>query len=190
MAKHKVLCAMWIIAFMAVLLLAVSGCNSGEEVFPPENGDIVDPQAQGESVEILLYFADVKAVNSGEPGEYGFVAPVSRKVAAGEDLLMAALAELIRGPQVEDGDFFSTLPGTSKVLGVQIDEEVVMIDFSFELLSDSPGGTLWGTVFMQSIILTATQFPGVEKVMVLVEGDPWCDGHIIWEEPLGPEDLG
>lgn len=189
MVKHKVSNRLWMIAVVVALLFAVTGCNSGEDVLPLENGEKKDPQAEGETVEVLLYFAEAKAVNSGEPGAYGFVAPVSRTVAAGEDLLMAALAELIRGPQPEDGNFFSTLPGTSKILGVQVDGDVVRIDFSHELLADSPGGTLGGTVFMQSIVLTATQFPGVEKVMVLVEGDPWSDGHTIWEEPLGPEDL-
>lgn len=189
MTKHRAFYALWMVAIAAVLLLAVTGCNSGDETLPPEDGGERNPQIEGDTVEVQLYFAEAKAVNSGDPGEYGFVAPVSRTVAAGEDLLTAALAELIRGPQPDDGELFSTLPVTSKILDVQADGDVVLIDFSHELLADSPGGTLGGMVFMQSIILTATQFPGVEKVMVLVEGDPWCDGHVIWEEPLGPEDL-
>jgi hypothetical protein len=42
---------------------------------------------------------------------------------------------------------------------------------------------------MQSLVFTLTQFPGIEKVLVLVEGEPWSDGHFIWEEPLGPADM-
>jgi germination protein M len=188
--KHRVSAGLWVIVILTVLLLAVIGCNTGEDVLPPGNGEDKDnPQVDGETVQVALYFAEAKAVNSGEPGEYGFVAPVFRSVAAGEDLLMAALAELIRGPKPEDGNFFSTVPVTTKILGVQVDGEVVYIDFSHELLSDSPGGTLGGTVFMQSIVFTVTQLPGVEKVAVLVEGDPWCDGHSFWDEPLGPADV-
>jgi spore germination protein GerM len=187
MLKHKVLPRLWALVIVALLLFALTGCNSDGEMLSPEDEEEADPTE--ETVQVLLFFAEARAVNSGEPGAYGFVAPVVRAVAAGEDLLMAALGELIRGPLPDDGDLFTTLPATSKILGLQIDGEVVIIDFSHELLSDSPGGTLGGTVFMQSIVLTATQFPGVAKVMVLVEGDPWCDGHMIWEVPLGPDDL-
>lgn len=176
---------LYICLLIVLLLPAFCGCRSEENHLLPD--EHVNPQE--ETVELLLFFADAKAVNSGKQGEYGFVAPVVRHVAAGEDLVATALAELLRGPQPGEGDFFSTVPSTAQVLDIQVEGEVARIDFSHELLADSPGGTLGGTVFMQSIVFTLTQFPGVEKIAVLVEGDPWCDGHMIWEEPLGPEDL-
>jgi len=182
-AKVKIL-PLLLALLVAATLLAAGGCDSGAGKRAPDG---LEPP--GETRVVLLFFADAKAVNSGKQGEYGFVAPVAREVAAGEDPVEAALAELIRGPRPEEGHFFGTVPSTAQILELQVDGAVVYIDFSHELLSDSPGGTLSGTVFMQSMIFTMTQFPGIEKVAVLVEGDPWCDGHFIWEEPLGPEDL-
>ncbi len=182
MAKQKIL--LMLLAVLAATLLAAGGCDAGAEKRDPGG---MEPQ--GETRALLLFFAEAKAINSGKQGEYGFVAPVVREVAAGEDPVEAALAELIRGPLPEEGNFFATVPSTARVLAVQVDGPVVYIDFSHALLSDSPGGTLSGMVFMQSIVFTMTQFPEIEKVAVLVEGDPWCDGHMIWEEPLGPEDI-
>lgn len=172
----------------AALVAFTAGCSPGNSSIPPENdpnGNVPEEKA----VQFLLFFAEAEAIHSGKAGEYGFVAPVSRSAPADEDPLAAALAELIKGPRPEDGDFFSTLPPTAKVLSAQVEDRTARIDFSRELINDSPGGTLGGTVFMQSLVFTLTQFPGIEKVLVMVEGEPWSDGHFIWEEPLGPADM-
>jgi spore germination protein GerM len=174
---------------MSSVLLLAAGCNPGEAGKDrEENGGTIEDDAT-EEVAVQLFFSEPGAVNTGTPGEYGFVAPVTRMLPAGEGLLHKALEELIRGPRPEDGDYGKTVPETARILDLSVEGKVAVVDLSGAVLTDSPGGTLGGSIFMQSMVYTATQFPEVEKVQVLVDGEPWCDGHFIWEDPLGPEDL-
>ncbi|MBS3943135.1 MAG: GerMN domain-containing protein [Dethiobacter sp.] len=187
MQNKKISLWLWTL-LLALLITVAAGCRPDEAVLPPDD-DNNEETPEERTMEFALFFGEAEAIHSGKAGEYGFVAPVTRSAPANEDPLAAALAELIKGPRPEDGDFFSTLPPTAKVLSAQLEDRTARIDFSRELISDSPGGTLGGTVFMQSLVFTLTQFPGIEKVLVLVEGEPWSDGHFIWEEPLGPADM-
>jgi len=175
-------------ALLTLLLFILAGCGPDEAVLPPEEGNQQETP-QEETVELQIFFADEISVQSGEAGTFGFVAPVTREVTVEGSQLEAALSELIKGPRPEEEEYFSVMPSTAKVLSVQVDQAVARVDFSRELLTDAVGGTLGGTVFMQAIVLTLTQFPGVEQVAVLVEGEPWSDGHFIWEQPLGPKEL-
>ncbi len=103
--------------------------------------------------------------------------------------LREAMAELIRGPGPEDGGAGPVMPATTRILDIAVEDGMARIDLSREVLTDSAGGTLGGAVFMDAVILTATQFTPVDRVQVLVEGEPWCDGHFLWEEPLGRTDI-
>ena len=173
-----------------LLIMVVAGGCGAPEALPEE-----PPNSYEIMAAVELYFAGAAAVNSGTGTETEteteelYVLPVKRELAGGGDLLRRTLEELIKGPRPEDGDYFSTIPVTAQITGLELSDGVAVIDFSAEVVSDSPGGSLAGIVFQQSLVLTATQFPEVEKIVVLVEGDPWTDGHFLWEEPLGPDDF-
>ncbi len=117
--------------------------------------------------------------------------PIARSIAVGEgeDIVIWTLEALVAGPRVEDGNYYATVPASAEMIAVTREGSTLTINFSQEVLTDSPGGTLWGSIFAQSIVFTATQFPEVEQVMVLVEGEFWDDGHSVWEKPLGQKDL-
>ncbi len=144
-----------------------------------------------QTVRVTLYFSDTAAVETGTTGATGFVKPVMRVFPHTTAVLRLALEELIRGPLPGEGNLGRTLPAETKILSLKIKDGVALIDFSAELLtsSDSPAGSLGGSVFSQSIVYTATQFPSVEAVLVTVKGEPYSDGHIIWDEPVNRDDL-
>jgi hypothetical protein len=162
-------------ASLGLVALLAAGCTRGEALQDPT---------------VKLFFADPEPINSGKPGPYGFVTPVNRVLPGGSEPLRAALEELIRGPLPQDGDVYRTVPPTVKIVNIEIHKKTAVIELSPEALTDSPGGTLGGAIFIQSMVHTAVQFPEIDKIQVLVNGDPWCDGHYIWEEPLGAGDLG
>ncbi len=180
-----------LVTVVSALMLFIGGCRQFEgntELTEELNANESDGEEKG-SVEVLLFFADPAAVDSGEEGEYGYVTPVIRTLESGDDLLLRTVEDLARGPREEEGSYYNTLSMTSGIIGVEVDEGTAIIDFTNEVLADSSGGTLGGSIFIQSIVMTATQFSHVEQVLVLVEGEPWCDGHVLWDEPLSREDL-
>ncbi len=161
----------------------------------PSSGEsAVEPAATPESqpvqmVALQLFFADERALAAAECGPYGYVAPVTRTVPFQEAVLRLALQELIRGPLEGEIGAGRTLPEETRLLNLELKNGVALIDFSPEVLELSGGGSLGGTVFIQSIVFTATQFPTVEAVQVLVGGHPWEDRYFFWDKPLSRQDL-
>ncbi len=168
----KALCISLVVLLAAIALAGCSFINSGEK-----------------ETEITLFFADKTLIETGQLGEYGYVVPVKRVIPAAEDILNATIEELVKGPLPEDDNVDSVMPESTVVLGVEISDGVAVINFNRDIIEKSPGGILGGSIMVQSLVYTATQFSDVDKVMVLVEGEPWSDGHSIWEHPLGREDF-
>ena len=160
---------------------------------PLEEKNTVDEDVpdSGENRELALqlFFADWTAAAGAEPGELSFVVPVTRVVPFQSGVLRLALQELIRGPLAEDGNAGRTLPVNTRLLNLEIKSGVAVIDFSADVYENSLRGSLGGTIFMQSVVYTATQFPTVQSVQVLVTGHPWEDGHYFWNTPLSRRDL-
>lgn len=167
-----------------------SNTGPNGETAPGEtfSGDKQDKE-EGRKVKITLYFGDQKAIKDESPSQTGYLSPVVREFPYTTAVLRLALQELIRGPLPGEGNLVKTLPATVKILNLKIENGVALIDFSSELLTDSPGGTLGGTILAQSIVYTATEFPTVKSVLVTVNGEPYSDGHFTWKEPIGRKDF-
>jgi len=163
-----------LVLFLGLLMMLAPGCEVEDEV--------------EEMVEINLYFGDPEAIESGQPGEYGYVIPVTREItdhAEVEDLLGAALEELIMGP-APDENVSAVVHDSLEVLNIEVDNGIALVDVGEEMFGEKwPGGSTAGIVFEQAVVFTAIQFDEVEKVMVTVEGEYWDDGHRIWGEPIG-----
>lgn len=139
-----------------------------------------------ESVELTLYFADSQMVSSGgESEDYGYMRPVKRRIDVPADIARAAVEELIRGPLPDDGDVTATIPPSAAVLDVTVRDGVVTVNFGRSFFDRYGGGTLGCTLFTQSLMYTLTELDGILGVLAQVEGQPWEDGHIVWDEPLG-----
>ncbi len=93
--------------------------------------------------------------------------PVTRTVFSPADLPTAIL-ELAKGPRSDSG-LECPLPGDCGVKSVSVKNGVATIDFTREFanIAEHSDG---GHQAMQAIVFTASQFPGVKEVKVLVEG--------------------
>ena len=115
----------------------------------------------GEGAELVqLYF----------PSETGrLLVPVTRAVFSASDPTTAML-ELAKGPQADSG-LERALPKDVGIRSVSMKDGVVTVDFSKEFMGvmETADG---GKQTIRAILFTCSQFPGVKKVEVRVEGQP------------------
>ena len=141
------------------------------------------------SREIILYFGDEEAIISGEPGQFGFVAPVEREVEWSTDPLRDVMEQLIKGPlpgetSTDNKPVTPSIPEDTMILSLtcpSLEERVVTIN----LRGADTAGTLGSSIFVRSVVYSLTTFPLVDQVLVQSDGEPWNDGHFTWNEPLG-----
>lgn len=126
------------------------------------------------NVEAVSTFSDssnADAVQLYFPSASGrMLVPVTRTVFSPADLSTAIL-ELAKGPKKDSG-LENAIPGKCGVKSVKIKDGVATIDFTkefAEIAQNSDGGHQ----AVQAILFTASQFPGVQKVSLLVEGKPF-----------------
>ena len=125
----------------------------------------------------------VSAINSGElkpvmlyfPCESSsVVVPVTRMVYSNADVNTAVL-ELAKGPS-NQSPLESALPAGCGLIDVQVVDGVAKVNFTKEfanLVQNTDGGRL----ALKALVLTCTQFDGVNSVQILVEGEPYDPGQ-------------
>lgn len=103
-----------------------------------------------------------------------------------EGIARATIKELIAGPRADSG-LLPTIPAGTVLRDINVREDgVAVVDFSRELIAGHPGGSLGESLTVYSIVNTLTQFPRVQCVQFLVEGQ-YVDtlaGHLLLAEPV------
>ena len=115
----------------------------------------------GGASEVQLYF----------PAQDGrLLVPVSRTVYSSDDVATAVF-EFLRGPRADSG-LETPLPQETQLLGVSVENGVVTINFSeaFTKIAEQSDG---GVQAMRALMLTCTRYPGVKRVKILVDGEPY-----------------
>ena len=115
--------------------------------------------AGGEAVQVFFPAQDER-----------LLVPVTRTVYAGSDVATAVF-EFLRGPK-DDSGLVAPLDKEVKLLGVEVENGVLTINFSSEfkkIATHSDGGVQ----AMRALMLTCTRYPGVKKVKILVDGKPY-----------------
>lgn len=124
-----------------------------------------ESEALGEGAQsVMLYF-------TGDSPS--MIVPVTRAVYGKADLSTAIL-ELVKGPST-DSPLDGVIPSGCGLIGVEQKNGVVQINFTQEFIriaEDSDGGRL----AMRALVLTCSQFDGVKKVEILVDGQPYDPG--------------
>ena len=141
-----------------------SRLTHGTDVSGVFNADMVN----AESVATMADSAHADQVQLYFPSASGrMLVPVTRTVFSPADLATAIL-ELAKGPKSDSG-LEKPLPGDCGVKSVSVKNGVATIDFSkeFAAVAQQSDG---GAQAMQAVLFTASQFPGVKKVQVLVDG--------------------
>lgn len=121
-----------------------------------------------ESVEPTMAGASVQPVTLYFPGDSGAViVPVTRMVHSRADLNTAVL-ELAKGPS--NGEMLeSVVPAGCGLIDVQVENGVAKLNFTSEfvnLVENSDGGRM----ALKALVLTCTQFEGVDSVEIYVDG--------------------
>ena len=135
-------------------------------VFTEDSVNIESVATFGEGAQaVQLYF----------PSANGrMLVPVTRTVFSPADMTTAIL-ELAKGPKRDSG-LEAPLPGQCGVKSVSVKNGVATIDFTkeFAALAQSSDG---GRQAVNAILFTASQFPGVKQVSILVDGAPFHPEH-------------
>ena len=174
---------------IAAIVQALTEFESVERVEFLVDGQKIDKLPHGTDVsgtfergEINLE-TSVSAINSGElkpvmlyfPCESSsVVVPVTRMVYANADVNTAVL-ELAKGPSTQS-PLESALPAGCGLIDVQVVDGVAKVNFTKEfanLVQNTDGGRL----ALKALVLTCTQFDGVNSVQILVEGEPYDPGQ-------------
>jgi germination protein M len=115
------------------------------------------------TVPLTLYFS------SASQEEYVYFVPVTRHVPKPDDLLLATVNELIRGP-LAGTSLLRDIPAAARVRSLRVNAMgVAEVDFSREIYDHVRGATA-ETALMGSLVLSLTEHEGVKGVRVTVEG--------------------
>ncbi|MFZ5768192.1 MAG: GerMN domain-containing protein [Bacillota bacterium] len=150
-------------------LLVVTGCLPGKIPSGPEAGT-PGPSSPGQQTATVPLPVAVFLAREGKLEAVFRSLPVSP-----EEGPRAALEALIAGPTAfeERQGYRPVLPPSITVLAVSVQDDAATVDFSREIITrsgDVGGGSLAESLALHAIYLTLAQFPGVERVKVLVEG--------------------
>ena len=174
-----------VVLFLIVIsLFTLAAC--GKQVKTPEdpNNGVVDPNPQGEKVEVTLYYMNQEYIITGNESLEKLIS-LKREVTVGEKPIEEVLmAELQKKP--EDNKL-STALDTIKVLSVETAENTAYVNFSSDKLY---GGSLQEMAIISQVVMTLTELPGIEQVQFLVDGSirETLMGHDIILEPIKRED--
>ncbi|MDN5347994.1 MAG: germination protein [Clostridia bacterium] len=135
------------------------------------------------SKKVKVYFTDAKALR---------LVPVTVPAPpeAGDDMPRAAVLALIAGPPKDSHLGRTFWPGT-RLLDFKVANGVAFVDLSAEAIGYG-GGSTAETLLVNSLVFTLTDFPGINKVQLLLEGKKrqyLPEGTIISEPLTRPERL-
>ena len=138
------------------------------EISVPETGTQVAgiPELPVRTRERGVFF--VRARNGGEELE---LVKVGRAIRVSLSPLRDSLDALLSGPSAEEAgqEFISLIAPEARLIGVSIRDEVAFIDFSDDF-QYNPWGNEGLSYQIRQIVWTATEFPNVRAVQILIEG--------------------
>ncbi|MGE5543270.1 MAG: S-layer homology domain-containing protein, partial [Bacillota bacterium] len=115
--------------------------------------------------------------------------PVGVEVPQSDKPAEAALQMLIRGAPA-GSPVRSLIPSDTRLLGYSLENGTAIVDFSNEITRANVGSS-GEVMLLDSIMATLAQFPGVERIRILVDGRPLDSlaGHVDITGPLPVRDI-
>jgi germination protein M len=159
----------------------------GTDISKPLKAGNLNIETSGGSIENVDGASKVTVFFSSNPtGNFNYLVPITRVVDEPVASIETAINELIAGPKEGTG-LACNIPQDTKLLGVQIDDGVVYLNFSKELSEIEEGQDIENTV-LKPIVLTTKQFGNINKVKILVEEKDWelADGTIVGDDIAVP----
>ncbi len=134
--------------------------KEGEEKEGEEQGGEEGP------VTLTLYFMEVTASDF-------YLVPEKRTIPYTQAVARAAMEELFKGP-AEGSGLKAIFPNTVRVLDISIENGVCTLNVSKEIITEKVqqggAGAMVEGLALDSIANTLTEFPTIQKVKLLVEG--------------------
>jgi spore germination protein GerM len=153
-------------ALVAATAAITAGCADDASVAPTTTtagGSTAQTTARPASSRTTVYFLD----SSGER----LTEVVTSDSADGETALAVALRTLAAGPQ--QAGLTTALPAGTRLISSSQDGGTARVNFSSEFASGYPsGGSAAEIAVLAPIVFTATEVPGVDSVLIEVEGAP------------------
>ena len=128
------------------------------------------PTTAAPATALTVFFLSNQGGNAARQGP--FLIPVHRTVAATPGLARAAIEELLGGTERDEAaaGIDTAVPETTLLLGVSITEGVATVDLTRDF--ESGGGTTSMFARLAQLVYTVTQFPTVDAVELLLDGEP------------------
>lgn len=166
-----------IIAFLTVVLGIYLLTKFGEKISPY----LISKKISKPEMKIInLYFSNEEGLTlKAEKRE------IMKEILTKE--IEEGINALIDGPS---GKLTPTIPAGAKLLGVEVKDGVVFLNFSKDISEKHPGGSSAEIQTVYSVVNTATlNFPDLKKAQILIEGKKakTLAGHIDISFPLGPD---
>lgn len=181
--------------FAIIVLIMAAGCdNQNTKTTNDGNTSTVQSEQQSQKVattsiledkpdtqkqtqtEITVYFPDANAEK---------LIAVKRQIPANDNKYVNAINELITGP-ANDSEGFTIMPKGTKVLSVNVNNNIAIVDFSKEFQNNFTGGSTGEIMLVGSIVDTLTDFKEIKSVRFTLEGQPLdiLGGHLDLTEPV------
>jgi len=174
-----------LLLFAFVLILLVFGGLIGRKYWikthPAEPLTVSDREEPAGLRDVVLYFGDPAGV---------VLLAETREITGchdGQDCLEATLQALIDGPI---GELVPILPAQTRLLSVTVQDGLATLDFSRELISGHPGGSVSELFTAYGLVNTlAENFPHIRQLRILVEGEAVTSlkGHIDLRQPISAD---
>lgn len=163
-----------LLVFLILLGVALfwRGQNSPSPVVPP--AVVVSP---AEPREVVLYFVDVTGLQLA--AEEGKIAGCNDE----RQCIAQTLAALAQG----SAELLAVIPERTRVLGVEVEQDLATINFSRELSDYHPGGSVSELLSVYSLANTLrVNFPYLRYFQFLIDGEkrPTLRGHIDISRPI------
>lgn len=113
--------------------------------------------------------------------------PVTRILPSAEEVQSATVQELLKGPRSGSG-LFSDIPHGTVLRSITVEEGLVSLDFSDQLLAYQ-GGLTGAENMVNQILLSLSELEGVEQVQILVEGAKVTLEGLDLTNPLTPPEV-
>ena len=150
------------------------------EALEIENGHLKTQIAGLSYIHVPVYFL-------AESMDGYTVVPELRLVKTDSDsapVISALISEMIAGPSPRSL-LQKVFPERTRLLGVEVIDEVAYVDFSGEILNQSVGSPV-ESAMVEAIVRTVIQVGGVSSVQILVSGEtvPSLAGHVDVSQPI------
>lgn len=156
-----------------------SGGTSGPQA-SPQGSPISPPVVKPEKIQITLYYA-------AKDGSQ--LVQENRKIDKVPGMARKTVEELLKGPGATSG-LANTIPTGTQLLDINLKPDGLAIaNFSGELKNSHSGGSSSEAMTVYSIVNTLAQFPTVQRVQILLEGETieTLAGHLDIAKPLEPD---